>query len=69
MHKLKQCLVKLFEMVWWQRASSVHSFAEVGWRAEETCFSQLAVEMHGGNCERDTRIDLVVVGSKKNVYY
>lgn len=50
-------------------ASGVHSFAEIGWPAEETCFSQLAVEMHGGNCERDTRIDLVVVGSKKNVYY
>lgn len=63
----KHCLIKLFKMLLWQRASNMHSFAG-GW-AEETCFSQLAVEMHGGNYEWDTHIDLAVVGSKKNVYY
>lgn len=69
MHELKQCLIKPFETARWQRAGDGSGFAEIGWRAEETCFSQLAAEMHRGTCEWDTRIDLVVVGSKKNVYY
>lgn len=47
----------------------MHRFAEIGLQAKETSISQLTVEIHGGNCEWDTRIDLVVVGSKKNVYY
>jgi hypothetical protein len=47
----------------------MHRLAEIELQAKETSFSQLTVEIHGGNCEWDTHIDLVVVGRKKNVYY